>query len=324
MKYYYVVLGSEWDLYKISYSDINVSQNGMYVAGLSSILGNKTTKYLNSVLIRITGIPIARYILKPLLRKLKSIEFPICFILFGNWVEYEVSIKFLDYLKNLFPDSRYVWFMQDLVDTHPRIKSRINQLIQKFNLVLSFDYSDSKNYDLVYHPLVFSSVENFHNEFPDSDIYFLGKAKNRLPEIIRTYEYLKNKGLKLDFYIVGVPEGQHVYPKEIHYIEGMSYIDNLKHIKRCKCALEIMQKGGSGYTQRVCEVLYFNKKIITNNKYLKEAPFYDESNMYVVDESFNIDDTFISKIKDSQLIDYKYKEQLSPLRLLEYIDSKLV
>lgn len=323
MKYYYVVLGSEWDLYKISYSDINSSQKGMYFAGLSSILGNKTAKYLNSALIRMRGIPIGRYLLKPLYRTLKRIESPICFILFGNWVEYEVSIKFLDHLKRLFPNSRFVWFMQDLVDTHPRIKSRMNQLIPKFNLILSFDYSDCKNYDLVYYPLVFSSLGNFHQELQDCDVYFLGKAKNRLPEIIKTYKYLKSKGLKLDFYLVGVPKGQQVYPEEIHYVEGMSYIDNLKHIKGCKCALEIMQKGGSGYTQRVCEVLYFNKKLITNNKCLKEASFFDPAHMYVLDDSFKIEEHFIADIKDITNINYDYREKLSPLRLLEFIDSKL-
>ncbi|MDE6020546.1 MAG: hypothetical protein K2H01_06095, partial [Ruminococcus sp.] len=289
MEYYYVVLGSEWDLYKMSYSDIASSEKATYYAGLSSIYGNKLAKYLNSVLIRVTGIPIGRYLLKPLYRKLKRIKSPICFILFGNWVEYEVSIKYLDHLKILFPNSRYVWFMQDLVDTHPRIKSRINQLIHKFNLVLSFDYSDCKKYNLIYYPLVFSSVELNQGDIKDCDVYFLGKAKNRLPEIIKTYEFLKSKGLKVDFYLVGVPKEQQVYADQIHYIKGMSYIDNLRHIKGCKCALEIMQKGGSGYTQRVSEILFFNKMIITNNQYLKQAPFYDSSNMNIIDDSFSID-----------------------------------
>lgn len=324
MKYFYVVLGSDWDLYKTSYADVSQYSNGIYVDGLSSLYGKKLGKLFNSVIIRINKIPFGYLFLTPLFRKLKKIKNPICFVLFGNWVEYDFSLKFLEKAKKLFPNAKFVWFMQDLVDTHPRIRTKINDITRKFDLVLSFDYSDCKRYNLTYHPLVFSSVKLNQENIPYSDVYFLGKAKNRLPEIIKTYEFFKSKDLKVDFYLVGVPKEKQLYPEEIHYIDGMSYMENLRHISGCKCALEIMQKGGTGYTQRVSEILYFNTKIITNNQYLKKAPFYDEENMLVIDDLFNINESFISHIKDSKLIDYQYSEKLSPLRLLEFIDSKLV
>lgn len=323
MKYYYVVLGSDGELYRTSFSDLESYENGTYIGGLSAFYGEKTAKYINSALIRIKNIPFGRYLLDPLFRKLKQIKNPICFVLMGNWVEYEISLKYLEYTKRKFPEARYVWFLSDIIESRQRIKSHIKTLLSKFDLILSFDYSDCKTYKLIYHPLVFSSIELNQYDLPVSDVYFLGKAKNRLPEIIRSYEYLKSKGLKVDFYLVGVPEEQKIYSNEIHYINGMSYIENLRHISGCKCALEIMQKGGSGYTQRVCEILYFNKKIITNNQYLKNAPFYDPTNMHVFDDSFKIDDSFIDRIKENTKINYNYREKLSPMRLLEFIDSTL-
>jgi len=324
MKYYYVVLGSDWDLYRSSYSDLYSSEDGIYIAGLSFLYDTKVSKYLNSAIIRIKKIPLGWLLLLPLYQRLKHIEKPICFVLFSNWVEYDYSLRLLKHIKKRFPNSRFVWFMQDLIDTHPRIKSRINQSIRDFDITLSFDLSDCEKYKLVYHPLVFSSININQEDLPNSDIYFLGKAKNRLPEILKSYEILKSKGLKTDFYLVGVPQEQQIYPEEIHYIKGMSYLDNLKHLCGCKCALEIMQKGGSGYTQRVCEVLYFNKKIISNNQCLKDAPFYSDANMCIIDESCNIDDAFIENIRDLSLVNYNYREELSPIRLLEFIDYKLV
>jgi len=50
----------------------------------------------------------------------------------------------------------------------------------------------------------------------------------------------------------------------------MPYEENLEYIKRSKCLLEIMQEGGNGYILRTCEAVAYNKKIITNNKILKD------------------------------------------------------
>lgn len=323
MKYYYVVLGSEWDVYRTIYSDLDSNESALYVPGLTSLYGKKLARYLNSVIIRIKKIPLGRFLIYPLYIKLKRITKPLCFIFFGNWVEYEVSLCFMEYLRKLFPHSRYVWFMQDIVETHPRIKACFTALYKKFDIILSYDFQDCKRYGLIYYPTGFSSILIDEKGLPTSDIYFIGKAKNRLKEIIKSFESFRNMGLKTDFNLVGVPEHQQVYPEEIHYIKGMSYLENLKHLKGSRCVLEIMQEGGSGFTLRINEALYFNKKIISNNKWLKNAPFYDKDNIIILNDELEMEDSFLEKIKNSKPIDYKYKEKLSPLRLLEFIDSKL-
>lgn len=323
MKYYYVVLASEWDLYKISYSDIDKCKDAEYIAGLSSIYGVRLAKYLNSVIIRI-NIPFGWILLLPLYWRLRKIKRPICFIFFGNWVEYEISLGFMNMAKKMFSNSRYVWFLQDLVNTHPRVKNRMPDFMNNFDLTLSFDYKDCQIYNMLYHPLVFSSLNLTDSVLPKSDVYFLGKAKNRISEIIKAYEYLKSKGLKADFYLVDVPSEKQIYKGEIHYIKGMSYMENLKHVCGSKCVLEIMQKGGTGFTLRVNEVLYFNKKLITNNRYLLNAPFYDNNNMSVIDDTLTFNDSFVDRIKQNAPTDYNYKEKLSPLKLLQFVEYKLL
>lgn len=324
MKYHYVILGSEWDVYKTVFSDLELNDDVLYVPGLSFLYGVKLARYINSIIIRINRVPLGKLFIRPLSKKLLSITKPICFVLFGNWVEYEFSVNFLENLKQLFPNARFVWFMQDIVESHPRIKSNIIETLKKFDLTLSYDFLDCKQYNLIYYPTGFSSIEINDSDVPHTDIYFLGKVKNRLAEIIKSFEFFKSKGLKTDFYLVGVPKCEQVYADEIHYIDGMSYLENLRHVKGCQCVLEIMQKGGSGYTLRTNEAVYFNKRIISNNQYLRYAPFYDEANICVVDESFTVNTNFIENIKTADAVNYNYRHNLSPLRLIEFIDSKLV
>lgn len=62
-------------------------------------------------------------------------------------------------------------------------------------------------YGWVYYPLVYSEVHiEDNNDIPESDVYFVGKAKDRLSEIISFFEKCDAAGLKCDFHIVGVPK----------------------------------------------------------------------------------------------------------------------
>jgi hypothetical protein len=65
----------------------------------------------------------------------------------------------------------------------------------------------------------------------------------------------------------------------------------------------------------------YGKKMITNNPEIAGAPFYDPALISVFDSAEDIDAPFVTA--EPQEADYGWKEQLSPLKLLEYIDEKL-
>ena len=76
-----------------------------------------------------------------------------------------------------------------------------------------------------------------------------------------------------------------------------------------------MQEGGNGYTLRTCEAVAYNKKIITNNKILKDSEFYDENMMLIFQNIEDIDINFI-KVQKKDYID---KKLFSPFKLLEKV-----
>ena len=61
--------------------------------------------------------------------------------------------------------------------------------------------------------------------------------------------------------------------------------------------------------------------MITNNPEIKKAPFYSEDKILAVDTVDKIDPDFV--LRDPINVDYHFKENLLPSKLLQYIDQKL-
>ena len=76
----------------------------------------------------------------------------------------------------------------------------------------------------------------------------------------------------------------------------LSYEEVITKIKKSKCLLEINLEGQEGITLRTLEALFFNKKLITNNIKIKEYDFYNENNIYVINDK-NISNETLIEIK---------------------------
>lgn len=251
---------------------------------------------------------------------------PICFFFFSVLVCYE-DIHLVEYLRKKYPNCKCVWFLQDLFDLQRTATDRkpfnVEEKKKLFDLIVSFDHKDCEKYGFIYHPLVFSSYKGVIEDMPETDIYFLGQAKNRLSQILSVYEKLREVNLKCDFYITGVEEKDQAYSNEIVYNQRLNYSQNLQHVLHTKCLLEVMQKNGYGYTQRVVETLGLNKKLLTNNPSIKSAPFYDPKYISTFNSSDDINLDFLERIKDKEIFDYHYKEKISPKSFLEFIEQHL-
>lgn len=321
MKYNYVIFATDDDYYKVSYNEL---------------LKNKGVKYIGSELDSNNKLLTFFYKMhtSPLTNKFVNLPFkniwngkmftntfednkPICFIFFpGRRKEYDNGL--MNYLKKKYKDSKFVLYYQDLIGKSkmPEIELFKNE----FDLILSFDHSDVLKYSLNYYPLVYSEIDVPNVVTEESDVYFVGKAKNRLEDIRAVHKLLKNAGLKCDFHVTGVA-AEDIRDNGIIYNMPVSYMENLQRIKMTKCMLEIMQKGGHGYTLRYCEAIMYDKKIITNNPEIKKAPFYSEQRIQVFENPHEITSEFV--LEGEERVDYGYKDKLSPKKLLDFLDNKL-
>lgn len=323
MKYNYVVLGNNEDLYLVSYNDLSNRDDAVYLKDPidtnNGILRALNRFHTSPRINRILHLPCQSIWNKFVFKNHFKDSKPICFIFFTSRTK-EIHNGLILYLKKNYENCKVVIFYQDIVARS--IMPDIEENKKRFDLVLSFDQSDSRKYNVLYYPLVYSKIDipAPQNHFC-SDIYFVGKAKDRLNKILAAYEVFRNAGLKCDFHIIGAKPEERRYKDEISYEEQMPYIENIKRLQATKCMLEVMQGGGHGFTLRYCEAIMYGKRIITDNPEIDKAPFYDKRFIQKFVSAENIDPAFA--IDESCIVDYQYKEKLSPVRLLEFIDDKI-
>ena len=233
-------------------------------------------------------------------------------------MQYQSVQDYILYLKIHFPDAKFVCFYQDLVEKHPRAEP--HKLHHLFDLMLSYDKGDVEKYELTYHPTVFSNypVES-DLSIPASDIYFVGVTKDRLSLILDTFYKLKGEGFDCNFYLSEVSSRNQIKEKGLNYIDRMRYDENLKHVVRTKCLLEIIQSKAKGATVRTWEAIMYNKKLLTNNMSIADDFYYDNKYISLFDKN-GIDMNFLKQ--DNHFIN-PYRDDIGPNKLLDFISSSL-
>lgn len=326
MKYNYVVFGTEDQYYIYGYSELSKHLDTVYFdkpVCLSSLYRIKNfirRIHLSYKINNIISLPNKEYWNSHLFNYSFTNNKPICFVFFtkSKFTE-SIPFGFVEYLKSKYENSKFVVFYQDLVKFKRKVP--LEMFRKKMDLLLSFDYKDSEENGMIYHPLVYSDIADSVKIIEKKDIYFCGAAKNRLDNILEAYSFFREKGLKCDFHVIVNNPKDYVNDDGLFYHKSFPYDENLRHVKSCKILLEIMQKGGTGNTIRACEAIAFNKKMLTNNAYIKKADFFDRDNFCYYDSVKNIDMSFVnSREKPSS---YQYINLLSPYRFMEFIDDHL-
>ena len=163
-----------------------------------------------------------------------------------------------------------------------------------------------------------TEVETLGTE--EYDVCCIMKAKDRLCKAVKLYDRLESLNLKCFFYLTETEESERVERKGIVYGDKMPYKQNLGYVKRSKAIAEILQGGSRGYTLRAGEAITYGKKLITDNFSVKEEPFYSPENILVYENEEDVKREFFDgKAKWEK----KFAENLSPKKLLSFIDGKL-
>ena len=228
---------------------------------------------------------IADFIFKPqskLMRALRRIwiryKLPARGIWYGNWKKrlnnYDTLIIYSGSLTLDLPewvykgnsDIRIICWYWNIIDEETRPKKMINEKNVEY---WSFDIKDCEKYQMNFNVQYYDISLLEIDEKIESDIYFIGHDVGRKNQILQIKEIAENQGLVCDFHIM--KKGMTIPYKEVR-----------RQLQTSKAILEINRDGQSGYTLRVMESLFFDKKLITNNKMLLNAPFYNKSNIFII------------------------------------------
>lgn len=243
----------------------------------------------------------------------------ICFIMSGRYL----SVDYLRYLKETHPNAKFVKMHRDLVDLWKQRNPQFTDAIvnELFDASMSYDICDSQKYDMIHFDEFESKIEiKKSDRYPLHDVFFAGKAKDRLNALVDIYDRLVCLGQKPFFYITGVAKIDEIKREGIIYAsKNMSYYDMLSHTINSKIVLEINQKGADGYTSRFLESVMYNKKLITNNKSIQVSPFYNDKMILIYETPMDISLDFL-KNDDAE---YNYKDEFSPVNMIKTLDNAL-
>ena len=213
------------------------------------------------------------------IRKNLSKDDKIVFLFSDSTYKYNDN-NLIAYFKKKYPHCCTAYVLPDKVTLYQLNDKNfsIEQLKKIFDFVLSYNDLDVQKYDLIKEPLkplTFYEIED-DEKIDASDVFFVGREKGRLDDILHVYKIAKQMNLKCDFTILDVPEDKRLYSEDIEYDKRLSYIQMLKRAKRSKAILNIMQSGSDGITLRDYEAIGMNKILITNSTAVKSLPAFND------------------------------------------------
>lgn len=158
----------------------------------------------------------------------------------------------------------------------------------------TFDKNDAEKFRMNYNPQFFavdlrSILKSDSNKklCKEWDIYFIGRDKGRKQTILELEKTFNKMHYCTKFLIMKGQTGEQknkCVDNEEDYDKDISYNDNIENVIKSKALLEICVEGQAGLTIRTMEALYLKKKLITNNKSIRDTLFYNRDNVFILEE----------------------------------------
>ncbi len=258
---------------------------------------------------------------------LTNINKDTCFLFTTEAITF-LSENLLMQIKNHQARPKMVLLIMDSLHAHSAHLKWARKLIDNFpwDVRLSYDARDCKEFGFDYMGCNIYSFDT--NSKPSnfvSDLYYIGREKaGRNAYIKCMYEYFDERDVICNFHLTDKKYcaykyiGKSKHGLKYHLLSQEKYNNVLSDVLSTNCILEVVQKGQKAQTARYYEAVCANKKLLTNNHYVKELPFYDERYMKVFDNLYDID---VDWIKRREHIDYGYNGEFSPVRILDILQK---
>ena len=198
---------------------------------------------------------------------------------FENYIVYDatVSSEYIKWLHEHHMNSRIILFYDNpIANTDVDIKT----IDRSYCECWSFDFTDCMKYKLKYNSEFYFSELKISNQDNKYDIMFLGRDKGRYNKLLELEKIFKELGLASYFHIVADNKIERY--KKVRYKPQISYTEVLDLVSKSNVLLDILQDEQTGLTLRDMEAVFFNKKLITDNKEIINYNFYSSDNVFVL------------------------------------------
>lgn len=329
----YVLFWGKEDYYRIAFTDVFRMNNVMYIPRLpnsSNMFIQNIHKYHNSTAInKIIQLPFKDLWHRVYSNSVFPEHGPIVFIFHASYYWLRGN-DYFHYLRRIHPTCKLVYVFMDTIESYRayfenrfREGFDLDYIKNTFDLIISYNKNDCGK-DIIYYPSIYSNINQLYcytdTDTDNADVFFVGRAKDRLNDIHDIYNCLSKKGFKCDFYISGVEKKNQIGCSNIHYNTEISYESVIKHVAKARGVLEVIQKKSLGFTYRLNEALVFDKNLITDNPIVDYTPYSQSNKLYKVKDIKEIQLDCYRKIAEEK---YGYKNEYSPKKFFDFLYSIL-
>lgn len=238
----------------------------------------------------------------------------------------------MEYAKQEAPSGcRFIMYQWDSVSRDARLKN----VTSYFDSVATFDPVDAEKYGWHYRPLFF--IDKYIQRKPERiyDILYICSAHSKRVQVLQKLKKTAaDRNLKIKAILhMSIP----MYLKHKYTPKGISDLERMPimrkdvtlraiNLKKCyelysdaKIVVDYTHPLQTGLTMRTIESLGNGCKLITNNRRIEEADFYDERNILVYDDcDLEIPESFLQEpfIPVTEEIYDKYSIEFWVLELL--------
>lgn len=213
-------------------------------------------------------------------------QYDVVLVIFGQFL----NKKYIWELKEVLPSAKFIYYTWDSCRNY----SVINEIADEFDVKYSFDSKDCETFGFQFLPLYYSNEQlDLPVEYDASAIFTVkpGKLKNyenvkkALPKNINFYEHLYLQS-KLVYRIYKLKYKAEFKNYKIHdfkyYKLSREEVNTLS--AKSKVVIDCQMQNQVGLTIRTFETLNLGKKLITTNCTIKDYDFYDDNNIFVIEE----------------------------------------
>ena len=320
MNYQYVIIQAYSDYFKAMTQQTVKRGEAIVRNGLFDCESESVRRFLEKVYKHLPSVHLKKLCLPFLIPRNLPADKPLCFMVMG-WHANDVKHYMGAYLRSRYPGCKIVCRFEDIIEKMPY--HNFYEYKDHFDMLLTLDERESRKYNIPYYPSWYDECEVPEDAgIEDSDVLFIGRAKDRLQEIVEVFEKLSDAGLKCKFCLVDVPEEKRIHPDRIDYCSYIPYTTVLQYVKKTKCMLEILQKDMESETLRVFEAIQYNKKLITSNRNILTREYYDPQKIFYYEKVQDLDPDFVN-CGPEVVYEDKYREMSKPRNMLRFIDNYL-
>lgn len=243
-------------------------------------------------------------------------------VIFNSALLHYYSVPFFERLRKRHPNIRYILY---IIDPMPDgLWQEIQDVIAVFDEVMTMHPYNCIKYGFRYLPYAYAEPveKNQIIDAVDAKLFYCGVLDDyRQAFIKKIVEQCEEHHISFDFWLKPY-DNNSIYNSHVHYAI-IPYEENVQRLQKAGCILEVMHKGYVGITQRYLEAVIYNKRLLSNNREIKELPYYDSRYMQYFEKIEDIDWEWINSKEE---VDYNYQGDFSvqawKKRLLDLLDEK--